>query len=233
VRLWLTRTRPGADRQAAELRSAGYAVLVAPVIEIRPRAVDAGALPAPQLAIFVSVHAVAAAAGLLPALTDAELFAVGEETARALAGHGLEARVPELATSEGLLALPELAEQAVARRTIWLVAGHGGRDLLAATLHDRGARVERVYVYERRAVAPSGVDPAAVDVIVAGSGNGLVLAWEHWRGLGGPASVPLLVPSARVAEQARRLGATRVIDCDGADLSALRATLRRLETAHD
>jgi len=233
MRLWLTRTRPGADRQATALRSAGYAVLVAPVIDIRPLAVDTAALPAPQCALFVSVHAVDAAEELLPVLGDATLFAVGAETARALAGRGLTARVPELATSEGLLALPELAASAVAGRTVWLVAGRGGRDLLASTLRARGARVEVLWVYERRAVAPAGVDPRAIDAIVAGSGNGLELAWQHWCRLDGSPCVPVLVPSARVAQQARDLGVTRVIDCGGADLPALRTALNTLEAGHD
>ena len=233
LRLWLTRTQPGADRQAAALRAAGYQVVVAPVIDILPLPVDADAPAPPELVIFVSAHAVAAAAALLPRLAGAALFAVGAETARALAAQRLIARTPEPATSEGLLALPELAAAAVRGRCVWLVSGRGGRDLLATTLAERGARLERLCVYERRPVASPDVDPATVDVVVAGSGAGLETAWHHWRRRGGSPSVPVLVPSSRVAEQARQLGATRVIDCEGADLPAIRAALEALEASHD
>jgi len=57
--------------------------------------------------------------------------------------------------------------------------------------------------------------------------------WQQWRRRHGSPSVPVLVPSARVAAEARHLGATRVIDCNGADLSAIRRALAALEASHD
>lgn len=73
--------------------------------------------------------------------------AVGGGTARALARHGLHAIAPTRADSEGLLALPELAD--VRGRRVALVGAPGGRDMIAPELRRRGAEVEAIHVYER------------------------------------------------------------------------------------
>ena len=76
------------------------------------------------------------------------IFAVGAGTARALARHGIDATTPSrMHNSEGLLDEPALAD--VAAQHIVLIDAPGGRDLLAPTLRDRGAKVERIAVYER------------------------------------------------------------------------------------
>lgn len=76
------------------------------------------------------------------------IFAVGAGTARALARNGIEAMAPvRMHNSEGLLDEPALA--GVAGQFIVLIDAPGGRELLAPTLRDRGARVERIAVYER------------------------------------------------------------------------------------
>jgi uroporphyrinogen-III synthase len=102
--------------------------------------------------IFSSPAAAHYAFRLDPGLSiraDAAAFGVGAGTLRALARNGIRARAPGGSSdSEGLLALPELAD--VRGRRIALVGAPGGRGLLEAVLRERGALVESIHVYERR-----------------------------------------------------------------------------------
>lgn len=224
MRLWLTRSRPGADRQARELRAAGYEVLVAPVLVIVPT----GERPPegdPDIVIFVSEQAVAHC-GSLDFCAGAKVFAVGERTRHALAGLGVDAVSPGLATSEGLLALPAL--ERAAGKTVLIVSGEGGRSVLQDVLSERGARVVTCSCYRRHRTTVPDLDPANVGAIVAASGEGLEAALEIWRAAGGASSVPVLVPSRRVAIEARKAGCARVVECAGADTRAILSALERL-----
>jgi uroporphyrinogen-III synthase len=73
---------------------------------------------------------------------------MGAATARALQRRGVrDVLHPSRQDSEGLLLLPAFAR--LRGRRVALVGAAGGRELLPQTLTKRGARVERVYVYER------------------------------------------------------------------------------------
>jgi uroporphyrinogen-III synthase len=214
----MSRSRPGADRQASELERAGHRVVVAPVLQIEP---VAGPVPRGPFdrAVFLSEHAVRFG---LPALAHAlprdRLFAVGSRTAAALAARGMDARAPEDPRSEGLLAMPEL--QDLAGERVLLVSGAGGRALLGDELAARGARVSRFECYRR--VAVHTLDPAVrdCDAIIAASADGLRQVAALWLGAGGRPDVPVLVPSARVARAGVELGLSRLHDCGGADTDA-------------
>lgn len=216
----MSRSQPGADRQAADLRAAGHQVVVAPVLEI-----EALAPPLPEGAfdrvLFLSEHAVRfglAAIAALPWFGSARVLAVGARTGELLAQQDLQPEVPDAPTSEGLLALPVL--QQVAGLRVLLVAGAGGRGLLAETLTGRGAEVVRYECYRR--VPVDRFDPAVVDcdVLIAGSGDGLRQAARLWREHGGHADLAVLVPSARVAALGVELGLVNLHDCAGADSAA-------------
>jgi len=101
--------------------------------------------------VFTSPAAVAAAASLLP-LAEAQRspwLTVGEGTARALQALGVsEVHAPQRMDSEGLLAMPVLAD--VQGLCIGLVTAPGGRGLIAAQLQAAGATIERADVYQRR-----------------------------------------------------------------------------------
>lgn len=224
MRLWITRSQPGADRQAGELRDAGYEVLVAPVLQIAPTS-ERPPRERPDAVIFVSEQAVRHC-GELDFCRGAEIFAVGARTRETLAERGVDAVSPEQATSEGLLALPELRQ--LDGRLVLIVSGEGGRSLLRDALGERGARVLVFRCYRRRAATALDVDPSGVDAIVAASGEGLLHALELWRAAGGDLSAPVLVPSHRVAEEARRSGCLRVVECAGADTRAILSALERL-----
>ena len=102
--------------------------------------------------VFVSPAAVRHAFALVPRLRFApgvSVCAVGAGSARALARLGVRDVVwpRERQDSEGLLALPELAK--LRGRRVVLIDAPGGRDLLPDVLQSRGARVQRIHVYQR------------------------------------------------------------------------------------
>lgn len=231
MNVWLTRSQPGADRQAADLRAAGHRVVVAPVIDIE--ALEAVVPPGPfAVVVFLSEHAVRLGLPALrraPWFTGARVLAVGARTAAVLGATGLVVDTPDEPTSEGLLSQPPLARPA--GLDVLLVSGAGGRDLLRAELVRRGARVERFDCYRRRPVERVDATVLGCDAIVAASGAGLRQAARLWLGLGGRDDVPVLVPSARVAGLAVEVGLVRLHDCGGADSEAWLRGLARLKAA--
>jgi uroporphyrinogen-III synthase len=229
MKVWMSRSQPGAERQAGDLRAAGHQVVVAPVLDVEPT----GALPPPgpfDRIVFLSEHAVRFGVGALPpdTLAGADVLAVGARTAVVLADRGIAAVAPRQATSEGLLELPRL--QRLEGERILLVAGVGGRTLLAGTLSSRGARVVRFECYRRTAAA--ALDPLVLDsdAIIAASAEGLVRVAALWLAAGGRADVPVLVPSERVAGRGVEVGLRSLHDCAGADSGAWLRGLERLQT---
>lgn len=149
-------TRPASSATALvrRIRASGATPLSLPGLSLRA----SGAGRAPLLAarrcdvwVFVSPAAVRFAFRADPSLRipdGTRVCCVGAGTRRALARRGIAAVAPDRrADSEGLLALPELAE--MRGRRVALVGAPGGRDLIAATLRRRGAEVEAIHVYER------------------------------------------------------------------------------------
>lgn len=231
MKVWVSRSRPGADRQAADLQAAGYDVVVAPAIEIRPLrpALPGGAF---DLVLFLSEHAVRHALPELqaePWFVRAGVLAVGERTADVLKARGIVAGVPAEPTSEGLLDLPALRR--LDGRRVLLAAGAGGRRLLGQALHDRGAEVVRYECYRR--VEVNRLEARVLDctAVIAASGDGLRQVARLWLQGGGPADVAVLVPSARVAAIGVELGLTNLHDCAGADSEAWLRGLAQLQSA--
>ena len=93
--------------------------------------------------------------------------AIGAGTARALARRGVRDVLwpRQRQDSEGLLALPELAR--LRGHSVALIDAPGGRDLLPGTLQSRGARVQRVHVYQRTAARLDRRHRAAVAAAAA------------------------------------------------------------------
>jgi uroporphyrinogen-III synthase len=227
LRLWITRTQPGADRQAAELEAAGYQTLVAPVLRVEP---TGAALPCGKFArvVFLSEHAVRLSENF-SFCANAQVYAIGQHTGSVLEQAGFSARIPDDQRSEGLLQMPEFVS--LSGQRVLLVAGEGGRDLLADTLRQRGAEVSEYRCYRRVASDDVALNSAEVDVIVAASGDGLAALAACWSGFGGDLEIPLLVPSARVAGLAAGHGFTRVIECSGAGSRAILSGLQRISVA--
>ena len=147
-------TRPLSQAQdlADAIKERGGAAICFPVIEIIPRdatevSASVASLRNPDIVIFVSRNAVRFG---LTFAANGLIAAVGPATAAAITAAG--GKVDILPTSgfdsEHLLADPALTD--VANKVVRIVRGSDGRDLLADTLRERGARVEYLSVYTRQ-----------------------------------------------------------------------------------
>lgn len=217
-------TRP--RQQAAELieaiAAAGGRSIPFPVIEIAARNAtsierDIGRLRAPDIVIYVSRNAVEHGLAWNP---QGAVAAVGPSTAAALEAAG---RIVDIVPaggfdSESLLAEPPMND--VAGRTIRIVRGNAGRELLADTLRERGATVEYLAVYERRLPEYSDAEldeltrrwsSGEVDAVTAMSVESLrnLLALLPDACASALAETPLVTPAARVLKEAQE----RLPDC--------------------
>jgi uroporphyrinogen-III synthase len=146
-------TRPLGQQEALarSLTNAGARVISFPVIEIVPRAravieTEAAALAPAEISIFVSANAVKHGIDF----GTGRIAAIGPATAAAIAAAG---KTVDLAadsgfSSEDLLGIDAL--HAVSDKTVRIIRGSRGRELLAQTLASRGARVQYLGVYDRR-----------------------------------------------------------------------------------
>lgn len=178
-----------------------------------------------DLLIFISANAVRFAFPLMPDNIPLELpvAAVGTATARALEEHGLEPTVTPAGSmdSVGLLAMPAL--QAVEGKRILIVRGNGGRETLKQTLEQRGASVSYCEVYRRRIPQrnPSNLLrnwSQMVEVVTVSSAQILDNLFTLLGETGAPLlqETPMLVVSARIAEQAADRGCRIVYVADSA-----------------
>ncbi|EHJ94368.1 uroporphyrinogen-III synthase [Vreelandella boliviensis] len=160
-----------------------------------------------------------------------DYYSVGSATAATLYDQlGVRVHVPSPSagedTSEALLALASL--QQLAHQRILLVAGEGGRPLLAETLAERGAQVTRVAVYRRT------FHPLAPDLqtrLSSGNYRALIVTsselLEHLAKWCNQAALnqPLIVSSRRLATLAGILGFCDLKVASGATPAALIAAL--------
>lgn len=167
-------------------------------------------------------------------------FSVGAGTGAILAEYGLDVSWPDTGDdSEALLALPRLDEALAAPEPkVLIMRGEGGREFFAETLRARGVQVDFLELYRRNLPSyPLGILPAIVQAerlngVVVSSGQSLLslheLAADAWPQM---VKLTLFVPSPRVAEMARQLGAKRIVDCRGAGAAALLMALRETSQA--
>lgn len=187
--------------------------------------------------LFTSPAAVRAAAALrrLRPRRGQAWLATGAGTAAALRRAGVrDVSAPARMDSEGVLALPALAD--VGGRRIALVTAPGGRNLIVPTLVARGAQVLRADVYERVPVALSPQSLARLEALRAplllalGSGEALRRVLDA---LPGPLQARLrgarvLAASARLAQQAREAGFDDVVVAADARPRSLLAAAARM-----
>ncbi|UZE96451.1 uroporphyrinogen-III synthase [Alkalimarinus alittae] len=149
-------------------------------------------------------------------------YGVGEKTAQALK----DADIPAIASetgydSESLLNLPELTE--LAHQKILILRGEGGRELLKQQFEQQGAKVDYANLYQRSCptYSVSEINNALItfspDILITLSGETLHnlikisqnkdIAIEQRNRI---MDKYVLVPSQRVADQARSLGFSKV-----------------------
>lgn len=236
-------TRPGSQSGslAQRVSAAGGRAVIYPLLTIVPLNTPAAlgyiekqvrGLDELHMLIFVSTNAAREALPWLkkywPELPpDLVLLAVGPASAAELKSLGVPVQTAAGGVgSEDLLALETL--QRVQGKRIAIVRGRGGRELLADTLRQRGAHVEYIELYERRE-PETPAEPLSqllkrerINAITVTSSQILETLIRRLGGSGDgniaeAGLIPLLVPSARVAQQAVAAGFTRVIDVAGAD----------------
>lgn len=220
MRVWVTRTEPGATRQAEVLADHGFEVVKAPVLRIE------GLASTPpegsfDLAVFVSEHAVdgAYANGWL----GGPAMAIGVPAHIGLQRRGCTSAWPP---QDNALCVADTLGGSVPRRTL-LVKGEGGTDTLQRWLESQGGTVSEWDVY-RRVPCETGPATGSIDAIVAASGDGLRVVGKLWFADGRDPNVPLLVPSERVSDIARTVGFENVIATAGAGSRAVVDALVRL-----
>lgn len=245
MRVWVTRPLRQAEATSQLLREQGVAVWCQPVMEICPLP-ELGPEQRNQvmnvdlysIAIFISQNAVHYGCALIDQFwpqvpVGLNFFAVGKATARALSNQGLLAQAPvSVLDSEGLLALPAL--QQVAQQRVIIFKGQGGRNTLAKTLAERGARVDNCELYSRQhcqkavpALQASDFGLQGSDRILAYSGASVELIHKTLQAAGRTEVLlrPVVVPGERVANIAQRLGFERVVTAQNATDQAMLAAL--------
>ncbi len=220
----VTRPRDQAHALCELIEASGGHALRFPVIEILPAHNISESQQLIQricdfdLAIFISANAVHFAmqqfpkpGQLPPALT---ISAIGKATAAALSQYGVNIDIsPDTDfNSESLLSMPQM--QDLAGKKIILFKGEGGRELLAETLVQRGAKVSLAIVY-RRALPDVEIDDliqawskGEVNAVTVTSQEGLYNL-SSMLGVTGRKllqQTPLVVISERMLEVTRELG---------------------------
>jgi uroporphyrinogen-III synthase len=166
VRLLLTRPEPDAQRTATALRAQGHDVIAAPLLRIEPVA-DAKIGKGPWAAILITsanaANAIVAHASVTP-LRALPVFAVGRRSAEAMAAAGFA----DVTSADGDVS--DLARLVAARMPpaapLLYLAGEDRSGDLAGELRARGFAVEITIIY--RAVAATGLPPAAADALASG-----------------------------------------------------------------
>ena len=226
--LLVTRPRPQCAAWLARLAALGVRAAALPLIEILP-ARDPGpvvaawaALPAADLAVFVSPNAVEqffAHGGAWPAQTLAAC--VGPGSAQALAAHGVPlGQIVQPAANAASLDSEHLWQQLSPRRDwrgarVLLLRGDGGREWLAEQLAAAGARVEAVTVYHRAGPRFDAAEQALFDAALAHPqgyawlfSSAEAVGHLHGQCLTGQRAI---ATHARIAEAARAAGFAPVV----------------------
>lgn len=229
VGVLVTRPRTQAIELVTAIEDAGGSAFCLPVMEIAALdenivSTDAAQLGKPDVVVFVSRNAVEYG---LRYTSGGKIAAIGPATAAAIeaAGRIVDIQPASGFDTEHLLAEPAL--QSVAGKTVRIIRGGSGRELLSEQLSARGATVEYLSVYERRLPDISAQtladiearwrlgDIAVVTVMSVGSLENLVELLPAWCE-SQLESTPLVTPAARVLKEALdRYPASRPILASG------------------
>ncbi len=244
-RIAVTRPLAQSGPLAEMIASHGGEPFVFPLLEIaaaddlRPLQAAIERLETYSLAVFISPNAVDFSVPLLlasrPWPNDLLALALGPGTAARLSAYGIANTLlpEERYDSESLLELPVLRPAYVEGRRVIILRGNGGRELLAQTLLERGAFVERVTCYRRS--APTDIAPLArrlrcgeLDALTISSSEALRHLFEmlEVEGRSDLRTTPLFVPHPRIGELASALGMQRIVVSEPADAGILAALCR-------
>tara|TARA_R110001592_G_scaffold1054_14_gene6245 strand:+ start:1325 stop:2098 length:774 start_codon:yes stop_codon:yes gene_type:complete len=182
--------------------------------------------------IFISVAAVEFAHKLMPipSWSAQAVIAVGSATQQALTRLGIKAMVPDKHDSDGVLALLPLLS--VKDKSVIIVRGDGGRELIADALRLRGAAVHYLESYRRvwrnypqkfiktwhqQEINCILITSNALLEFIVNLINDEDRYWQEqclW-----------IVASQRIADNAKKMGIVRVINANGANTIAIISAL--------
>lgn len=240
-------TRPAHQARSliSRIEARGGHTTLLPTIEIEATDSDALRLIINRLqdfaiAIFISVNAVEQGLARIKTLNQSlpdklTLACVGPASVYALENHGYHASVvpTKKFNSESLLA--EAALQDVSGKHIVIFRGEGGRELLADTLRQRGAKVDYAECYRRlqpqtdTRVVEQDWSNGKIDLVVVTSGEGLQNLFNMLSNKGKQLLVntPVVTVSERTLLAAQALGLKNVmVTVDASD----QAIIEKLET---
>lgn len=222
VGVLVTRPEGLAEPLCRSIVAAGGVAIRWPTVTITSNEPDSDALArlraagSDAWAIFVSRNAVSHGAALVASAPRPAIAAIGPSTADALTAQGLSLDlVPAGYDSETLLADARLAE--LRGRSVFIIRGVGGRELLGSVLRERGADVAYLEVYRRERTAHTRADTdsllhrwraGGIHVYTATS----VAIYENLRadlgadGAALMAATALVTASRRVVKRAREAG---------------------------
>ena len=224
-RVVLTRQIKDSEALASQLREQGVETLQFPLMAIEPLPVDSQGRRSAErdetVLVFTSSNAVRYGLDAVRDLASDDtcaVIAVGNRTLEALQSESIDAIAPEREDSEGILELPIFQNAMIDR--VMVVKGEGGRDLLQRALIDRGLKVIDLNCYRRYwpAVDVDKLDQFLEDgasLIHAASGEAVVRLTDLVS-IAVQRQARLVVPSERVAHQARALGWHKVEEAEGA-----------------
>jgi uroporphyrinogen-III synthase len=245
----ITRPQAQAVVLAQKLSALGRDAVVFPLLEILPLP-DQTALQATlrnvgnfAMVAFVSPNAIDAAFEHIDQWpSHVALAVVGEGSKAALAQHGLTpanatifSPVDPLRTdSQTLIEVLDLA--ALRGKRVLILRGETGRELMADALRDHGVQVEQVAAYRRAAPVLDDAKRTQLRHLLDTGADWVITSSEALRILlqmvsdsGGDAAVVkmqqqrLVVPHVRIAESARSLGFTDIVQTGSGDEPLLAA----------
>lgn len=240
-------TRPGQQGLSLceQLSKVGVSNLHHPLIHIQPGEHLTGLenrIADVDIIIAVSQHAVEASHRFLSQLSltwpsQPIYLAVGQKTAHVLSKVSQQkVHYPEISDSEHLLNLDVL--QNVTNKSILILRGNGGRELIFDTLSARGAYVEYREVYKRENLAfrsdllvPFWQDKNINQLVITSSGQlDYFISQFNQQQRDWLFTLHLYVPSERIAQQAREVGFKVVTNTFSASNPVLLAALRPEKT---
>jgi uroporphyrinogen-III synthase len=247
IKVLVTRPEQQAEALCGAIENLGGKAIRFPVIEITQSRNQQAAktildtIPQYDIGIFISRNAVDWTMKLLDEkisiMDKLTLIAIGAATAKTLKQVSSAQVVTNSgANSEALLELDALSTDVIHGKKIIIFRGEGGRESLATTLRERGAKVDYVEVYSRdcpeysRDVIDELWSSNSPDVVIVTSNNGLEnlfsLLNEDQRNL--LFSKQLIVMGERMLDLSIDLGFTRppILAEENSDEGILKAIVK-------
>jgi uroporphyrinogen-III synthase len=236
-RILITRPEPENTLSCERIRAQGWTPVTLPMLEIAPiqDATQRNAIRAQvfdidtfDYVIFVSKNAARLACEWLDACwpmlpIGVHWIGIGQGTTQSLLDEGVPALSNPGHTTEALLDWLKPAK--MTNQKILIVRGVGGRPELGNKLEERGAKVSYLSLYERKKPdysAQTFFMLPDINLIWVTSGENLDNLSEYvamhkpeWK------TLPILTPSIRVNEQAKKMGWINASCANGADDNSL------------